>query len=133
MLKNYKLKLFAAVIVFGVSIGNATAFNSNTSLTTIASNSTDWVEVQNENGIKVYFSQYEQFDGVSGLKIKFENQTSEKISFSWTLTNDAKTITHENVGEVAANQSIEIMDEKNPISYSVGETMNDFHINLNIQ
>ena len=113
----------------------STAIATNTFETKITvNNSYSWELVKEENGIKVYFSQYESTLGTLSLKIKFENTTNQPVNLSWSLTNDAKTTTRKNSSSsVEANKSIEFMDEETPISINIGETINDFHINFNVQ
>ena len=84
MKSNYKLKLFTAIIVLGISLGNAVAYTPTLIPTTVyAENSDSWVLVQNEKGINIYFSEF-QLDGNSYLKIKFENTTNNIVDFSWS-------------------------------------------------
>ncbi len=118
----------------GMSIASNNNF-SNTILinTSISIVDNSWTLVKTENGIKVYFSQYNSIDGALSLKIKFENETNEDVDFSWTLTNKTKSTTLKNISKVEANKSLEIKFEEAPITIYAGETMNDFHININVQ
>jgi hypothetical protein len=134
MKRNYKLKLYTALIIASISIGGTNAFNPNsTSITITASNSDNWVEVQNENGIKVLFASY-QLDGNSYLKIRFENLTNEDLRFVWSLTNkDDKTLINKYVNQVGSNKSIDFTDKTMPILINTGETLKDFSITVNLQ
>ena len=132
MKKNYKLKLFTALVVASLSLGTAEALTL-TSTTIVADNSDNWVEIQNENGIKVLFTSY-HLDGKSYLKIKFENQTNENIQFSWSLTNkDSEVLINNHKNEIIANKAFNFIDATMPISINNGETVNDFSINVNIK
>ena len=129
MFKNYKLNLITmAVALFGfVGFTNATQ-NAIPTVTT-TENIGDWVEVHNANGIKVYFADYENYDGALCLKIKFENTTNQSVSLSWTLThNDSQTAVRTNTAEVGANASVEFIDSQTPIAIGVGETSSSFSI-----
>ncbi|NQX96260.1 MAG: hypothetical protein HRT73_00040 [Flavobacteriales bacterium] len=132
MRKNYKIKLFTVLVIAGVSMGGANAFNPNPTVI-ITENSDNWVEVQNENGIKVSFISY-QLDGNSYLKIRFENTTNENLRFIWSLANkDAKTIINKYVNQVDSNKSIDFTDITMPILINTGETVKDFSITVNAQ
>ena len=129
MKRHYKFYLFTAfVIAFSASIISANTFDTNTKTT--SNNSDNWVEIQNKNGIKVLFTRY-LLDGNSYLKIKFENQTNEKINFNWSLTNkDSKVLINNQTTEIIANTAIIIYDATMQISINNGETINDFSINI---
>lgn len=132
MKRHYKFYLFTAcAISFSASIGIANADNSNLIPTTmITEDSDDWVEVQNENGIKVLFSSYE-LDGNSYLKIKFENQTNKNIHLEWSLTNkESKVLINNYTNKIIANTAIDFIDATMPISINTGETVNDFSITI---
>ena len=129
MKRHYKFYLFTAfAIAFSASIISANTFDTNTKTT--SNNSDNWVEIQNKNGIKVLFTRY-LLDGNSYLKIKFENQTNEKINFNWSLTNkDSKVLINNQTTEIIANTAIIIYDATMQISINNGETINDFSINI---
>ncbi|MBL4755893.1 MAG: hypothetical protein JKY52_20150 [Flavobacteriales bacterium] len=134
MRKNYKLKLFTALVVTGVSFGSVNAFNPNPNPTIIITENSDiWVEVQNERGIKVSFTSY-QLDDNFYLKIRFENLTNENLRFVWSLTNkDAKILINKYVNQVDSNKSIDFTDLTMPILIGEGETVKDFSITVNTQ
>lgn len=130
MKSNYKLKLFTAIVVLGVSLGNAVAFKPTLiQTTTPAENSDNWVQVQNKDGIIIYFSEY-KLDGNSYLKIKFENTTNNILDFSWSLYNNSRPITSFKNYKVNAASSIEFFDATMPISFSNGEILKNFSINI---
>ena len=130
MKSNYKLKLFTAIIVLGISLGNAVAYTPTLIPTTVyAENSDRWVLVQNEKGINIYFSEF-QLDGNSYLKIKFENTTNNIVDFSWSLFKNSKPINNVLTNKVDASNSIEFFDATMPISLSNGETLKNFTINI---
>ena len=133
MKRHYKFYLFTAfAIAFSASIISANTFDTNTRIIT-SNDSDNWVEIQNKNGIKVLFTRY-LLDGNSYLKIKFENQTKEKINFNWSLTNkDSKVLINNQTTEIIANKAIIIYDATMQISINNGETLNDFSININIK
>jgi hypothetical protein len=69
MKRHYKFYLFTAfTIAFSASIISANTFDTNTTIIT-STDSENWVEIQNKNGIKVLFTRY-LLDGNSYLKIK---------------------------------------------------------------
>lgn len=134
MKKHYKLKLFAVLVIAAISIGDANAFTIEpTSTTIIAKNSDNWVEIQNENGIKVFFTDY-QLDGNSYLKIRFENLTNENLHFEWSLmSKEGKFLINRYVNQIEANKATDFIDSTMPILISTEEMVTDFSITLNIK
>lgn len=134
MKKNYKLKLFAALIVAGVSIGGANAFNPNLTSTTIVAESSDnWVTVQEENGITVSFSEYE-INGVTYLKVKLENTTANTVSLSVDLKKKSEILVEDYSTELAPQSSIELTDYNSiVIPIHNGETYQDISIVTNFK
>ena len=127
MLKNYKLKLFASIIVFGVSFGNATALNPNKPLTIVASSSTDWVEVQSENGIRISFLKTQE-NGKSYLNIKFENGSSTSIKFDWSLNRGSDIIGDKSINTEIKSTGFEIKQ----VVINEG-SLEDFSVTINFK
>ena len=89
---NYKLKLFTAIVCFGIIIGSVNAQSSTITKSSInAENSDNWVMVQNENGINIYLKEEVLPEG-RFIAIKFANTTKNKISFSWELSLNGKQV-----------------------------------------
>jgi hypothetical protein len=90
-----------------------------------------WVLVKEENGIKIFVSEYENVDGTLALKIKFENMTNSSRSVSWVLINkNSKQIVSENITKINAMSSFIHINEENPIPVNYGETLNDLSITI---
>jgi hypothetical protein len=133
MKKIYKFNLFTVLVVAGVSIGSANAFNPNTIPTKIISNYSDnWVEVQNENGITIFFSKIKQGENTY-LKIKFENKTNTSIDFSWSLIKNDRPIVNKSYNKIDASNSIEIYDASMLVSINNGESYDDFSVTINLK
>jgi len=132
---NYKLKLIVVAVVLG--IGHANASQTNKQTTTITQNSDNWVMVQNEKGINVYFSKY-KLDETSYLKIKFENTANQSIDFVWSLNKNSEPIVisvdemHEMKTQLETGNSkfygIELLY---PINNE--ESLSDFSVIINIK
>ena len=129
-MKKSLLKLVAALFVAGVMVGNANAYHpTSTATITIAENADNWVEVQTQNGIKIYFSETE-LNGKSYLKIKFENTTAQEIEFSCAVIKDAESILNASTNKIEALSSIS--DESLLVPFGPGETHADFSFNIKI-
>jgi len=126
------LKLFTVLVIAGVSIGGANAVNPNpTSTTIITENSDNWVEVQNENGIKVYFSEFQQ-DGKTYLNIKFENNSSKNQDIKWSLFGGNTEVVINNFNShIDANSEVEFYNPTLMIELKQGNTLSDFSIQIN--
>ena len=130
---NYKLKLIAVAVVFGVGVGFANARPTTNSLTTsVTQNSDSWVMVKNENGINVYFSKYD-FNNKSYLEVKFENTTNQEINFTWSLTKNSTLISNETNTSVEALGTIGRPDTSVLIPINNGETFNSFSLTVNLK
>ena len=133
MKSNYKLKLFTAIIVLGVSLGNAVAFTPTLiQTTTHAENSDNWVQVQNNNGIIIYFSEY-QLDGKSYLKIKFENTSNKTIDYSWSLIKKSETIISNSKKKINALSAINVIENNKLIPFNAGDSYADYSIQIQIK
>ena len=95
---NYKLKVFLIAFVLGV-FTNVTVANNQTKTEVNANKSDEWVEIKNENGIKISIQRAEE-NGKLHLNVKFENITKEKIEFSWTLMNRVGKVLFKNVNTI---------------------------------
>ncbi|MBN2682577.1 MAG: hypothetical protein JXR58_08715 [Bacteroidales bacterium] len=85
MKANYKLKFLAAILFVVVSVANANALNPVLSTTINVENPGNWVEIQNENGITVFYSKSD-ISGNTLLGIKFTNTNEKEVTFNWTVT-----------------------------------------------
>ena len=109
----------------------STAMATNNFKTEITSeNSDSWVAVQNQNGIKIICTPFEQ-NGVSYLKVKFENTTNQTIDFSWTLNEGGETVVNETTYSVKANSSVET-DNNTLIFFNPGDSQALFSFNIKI-
>ena len=123
MRKNYMLKLFTVLVIAGVSIGGANAVNPTpTSTTIITENSDNWVEVQNENGIKVYFLETTGTDGVTLLEIKFENVSNNVINFNWSIDKKSQPLFKDVSNRINSSESLKIDSVKILIPINKGES-----------
>jgi len=66
---------------------SSTTLASNTDSTNPTEQHDDWILVQQESGINVYFSKFSS-DGDSFLKVKVENSTYKNMNFTWNLFNN---------------------------------------------
>lgn len=99
---NIKTRGMMLVAAFGLLCGNAGATHLQPSPETIkVENSDQWVMIQNENGIQVYFTKY-KLEEEYFLKIKFENTTNQPINFIWRLSknNEFVIITEDSMAEI---------------------------------
>ena len=128
------LKLFTALVIAGVSIGGTNASNPNpTSTTIITENSDKWVEVQNENGIKIFFSKFE-LNNQSYLKIKFENTTTQSVELTFDIKKQSELFVKGFSTSIGAQTSIELTDYNSiVIAINNGETCKDFSIVTNFK
>jgi hypothetical protein len=131
MRKNYKLKLFTVLVIAGVSIGGANAFNPNlTSTTIITENSDNWVEIKNENGLKISLKD-EVLASVRYISIHFENNSNKEISFSWELNQGGKLIkSNDSTNRVRPNGGTLIIDSTSGIKLLSSDLITDFDVNI---
>jgi hypothetical protein len=131
---SYKLKLIAVALVLGVAVGHANASQTtNLSTTSVAQKSDNWIQVQNENGIKIYFLEY-NLNGNSYLRIKFENVTNKTAHFNWTLINkNSENVISDDISGLDSNSSTETIHSAHAVLLKNGESLNDFSINLNFK
>ena len=129
MKRNYKLKLFTALIIASISIGGATAFNPKpTSTTIITENSDNWVEVQNEDGVKIFLKEEILPEG-RFISIKFENSSDKEFSFSWKLIQNEKTVQQSSSAVILKPNSSEIFfDPTVMIKLKANDSINQFSI-----
>ena len=126
-----KLKLIAVAVVLGVCVSHANASQTTNLLTTsIAQNSDSWVAIENQEGIKVSCTQF-NLNGVSYLKVKFENKTNHEINFSWSLNEGNEVVVNETRATVKANGFIET-DNTTLILFNNGDSQALFSFNLKI-
>lgn len=120
---NYKLKVCLTVLAFAFIGSTAMAYNNfETEITSEKSDS--WVAIQNQHGIKVICTPFE-LNGVSYLKVKFENTTNQTIDFSWTLNEGGETVVNETTYSVKANSAVET-DQNTLILYSTNSAQADY-------
>lgn len=128
-----KNKMVKTGILLGVSIFSVVFFRgktiaNNTIRTTMSINLSEvWEEVNEENGVKVYYSLIEE-NGRTFLKVKFENTTNNVINFNWTLTNDTEIVVAEKSNKIEAGQSIEIYDATMLIPFQNGDSFQNYSI-----
>lgn len=128
---NYKLKLIASTVVLFVGVSYANASQTTTlSITNIAQKSDSWIAIENQDGIKVSCTPFE-LNGVSYLKVKFENTTNQLIDFSWSLKEGGETVVNETTYSIKANSSIET-DNNTLILFNNGDSQALFSFNLKI-
>lgn len=127
MKKLFTTLLLSVFAVFQLSaednsrLENLTVFNPNS----------NWELIKEENGIKVYVSNYEWVDGALKLRLKFENTISNDVTIKFEVQNSNTDMTVRNYElKVKANSSAEFKDEKSPIEIGVGQTEKDFTINF---
>lgn len=128
---NYKANLIASAILLGISIGHVTAGQTKSHFdTAINHNSDSWVAIENINGITVICTPFE-LNGVSYLKVRFENKTNHEINFTWSLNDGVETVVNETKYSVKANDFIET-DNNTLILYNNGASQALFSFNLKI-
>jgi 3,4-dihydroxy-2-butanone 4-phosphate synthase len=126
----------AAVAV--ISLGNVNAHAPAKLITeTAVVNSDNWVTVQNENGIKVLFLEFE-LEGETYLKIQFENTTNKAVEFLWSLSNKSGTIviTEDEMHEIKTqinSMSSKIYGDVTLFPINKGESFKDFSVAINIK
>jgi hypothetical protein len=133
MLLNYKLKTLLIILVLG-AFTNVTATEIQSQLKSEITNSENWELVKEENGIRVFVTQYKSIDQTMAYKVKFENTTNKNVSLTWSLVSkDSKNLVLQKNTIVKANHYTIFHNEENPISVRFGEKGSDLNINLNIQ
>lgn len=133
MRKNYKLKLLAILVIACVSIGNANAFIKNTSSSINLDHSEKWTEIQNENGVKLFFSEYE-LNNQTYLKIKLENITTQLVDFTLNIKKNSELLVQGFKVNIKANSNIELTDFNSiVVPMFNGETYQDISIDTNIK
>jgi len=130
---NYKLKLIAAAVVLGVGVSHANArqTTSLSAITSITQNSDSWVAIENQDGIKVSCTQF-NLNGVSYLKVKFENTTNQLIDFLWSLKEGNEVVVNETRTTVKANSFVET-DNNTLILFNNGDSYADFSFNIKLK
>ena len=126
---NYKLKVFLFAFVFGV-FTNVTVANNPNQLKITSENTDSWIAIENQNGIKVTCTPFE-LNGVSYLKVKFENTTNQTIDFSWTLNEGGETVVNETTYSIKAKSYVET-DNNTLILFNNGASQALFSFNLKI-
>lgn len=130
MKTNYKLKIVLIAFVLGV-FANVTVANKPIQIEINTNNSDSWVAVHNQKGIKVTCIPFE-LNGVSYLKVKFENTTNQTIDFSWTLNEGNEMVVNEKTYSVKANSFIET-DNTLLISQNNNSTQADYLFNIQLK
>jgi hypothetical protein len=131
------VNLIVAIIIVGSVSSNASASTLDSSPHATELNGNDkWTFAKNENGINIFFSEFKSGDE-SFLKIKFENTTSERINFIWSLSknSEAVVITMDEMIETKANldpRETEIYGTYSFILINNEESFEDFVVNINL-
>lgn len=107
MKKTLIYPVLALLTIGYVKAGEKSELNKES--ITIDENLNEWVLVKEENGIKVYFTEYLEKDGVTLLKIKFENTLDQDVKVYWTLQKGDKYI-FENVELIVSKKNIYQVD-----------------------
>ena len=114
-----------------IFIGSTVMATNNIKTEIISENSDEWVEIKNENGVKVYIKEYTHTDGTLALKVKFENSTNQEVKLTWSLINkNSKKSLVENHSVIEPEGFLVFINEENPIPVNYGETVNDLSIIL---
>ena len=108
-------------------IGNTAIATNNFETEITSENSEDWVEMTNEKGILVLFLESEE-NGKSYLTIKFENTSSSKLKFDWSLNKGTDVVV--NNSSNLEIQSLGVVTKK--ILISEGSLV-DFSITMNFK
>jgi len=126
---NYKLKVCLMVIGFSF-IGSISMATNILEAKVFTQNSESWVMVKNENGIKIYLKEEILPEG-RFIAIKFENNSTTEISFSWELTKNEK-IAQKGSDKITlnVNESEVFFDPTLMLKLENDETIN--HISINI-
>jgi hypothetical protein len=133
MKKRYKIKLIAIAMLIVGSISNVNATTLKATTVVVSNDADNWLEVKNENGIKISFTSY-QLDNNSYLKIRFENLTSENLDFVWSLKNkENKILVNRYENQINSDSLIDFSDLTMPILITPEETLKDFSITINAQ
>lgn len=111
-------------------IGSSAIATNNFETEITSENSDSWIAIHNQNGIKVICTPFE-LNGVSYLKVKFENTTNQTINFSWTLNEGNETVVNETTYSIKANSSVET-DNNTLIHFNNGASQALFSFNLKI-
>ena len=113
-----------------VFIGNTAMATNNFKTEITSENSESWVAAHNQNGIKIICTPFE-LNGVSYLKVKFENTTNQAIDFSWTLNEGGETVVNERAYSIKANSFVET-DNNTLIFFNTGDSQALFSFNIKI-
>ena len=131
---NYMRKLILVAVVLVVGIGYANANPITNSLTTsIAQNSDNWVLINSNGEIKVFLMETSGTDGVTLLKIKFENTSNQLINFNWSIDKESESLFKDVSNRLEPLGFIEIDPVKILIPINREESYKDFSIMINIK
>jgi uncharacterized protein YkuJ len=108
MTKKNIIYPFLALMTIGSVSGAESSVLINHSIN-INESEEEWVLVKEEKGIKVYFTEFLEKDGVTLLKIKFENTLDQDVKMYWTLQKGDKYI-FENVELIVSKKNIYQVD-----------------------
>ena len=131
----FKCGFNVLVVMLLLGTASTTALASNTYSTDPTEQHDDWVLVQQESGINVYFSKFSS-NGDTFLKVKIENSTYENMNFTWNLLNNGSPVivTEDSMQEVytqLASAESRTYGTAFTITLNTEDTLEQFSIRFN--
>ena len=119
---------FLALMTIGSVCGAESSVLINHSIN-INESEEEWVLVQNENGVSIFFSEYYVEDS-KYLKIKFENSRAIEADFKWSLKQGSDIVLEESINVHLKSGDIYFYQDEKQILIKNEGSIKDFIITI---